>query len=211
MTRREEILRATLDLAAERGLGAVTLSQIAERVGIRKPSLYNHFASKDEILQASYQLLRDQARARVGAQGDFAGLSDGTSLEDVLLSSFYRYRSFVMDEEMLRFFRVLYAERSISPVAAQIVVDETERMVSQVKALFYALAAHGRLRADDIDMAALSYAMTVHALVDLQMDLLTASGVEGPADDMPTFAQAKAYILWFARQMEAGEEGSAHA
>ena len=36
MARKEEILLATLDLASERGLKAVTLSQIAERVGIRK-------------------------------------------------------------------------------------------------------------------------------------------------------------------------------
>lgn len=200
MTRREEILRATLDLAAERGLGAVTLSQISERVGMRKPSLYNHFASKDELVQAAYQLLRDQARGRASATAvDAAELAEG-SLEEVLLRSFDRYGSFVLDEEMLRFFRVLYAERSTSPVAAQVMVEETSRMVDQVKALFHALAARGRLRCDDIDMAALSFAMTVHGLVDLQLDRLTA-GIGDAAGEGGVFAEAKAYISWFSRQV----------
>ena len=201
MTRREEILRATLDLAAERGLGAVTLSQIAERVGMRKPSLYNHFASKDELVQAAYQLLRDQARERASATAvDAAELAEG-SLEEVLLRSFDRYGSFVLDEEMLRFFRVLYAERSTSPVAAQVMVDETNRMIGQVKALFYALVAHGRLRGDDVDMVALSYAMTVHGLVDLQLDRLTAGTAVAPSEE-DVFSEVKAYIIWFAGQME---------
>lgn len=201
MTRREEILRATLDLAAERGLGAVTLSQIAERVGMRKPSLYNHFASKDEIVQAAYQFLRDQARERASATAaDAVEVGDG-SLVEVLLRSFDRYGSFVLDGEMLRFFRVLYAERSTSPVAAQVVVEETGRMIGQVKALFYALAAHGRLRCDDVDMAALSYAMTVHGLVDLQLDRLTAGEIAVPGGEA-VFSEVKAYITWFARQME---------
>ena len=40
--RKEEIIEAALGLAAERGLGNVSMAMIAERVGIRKPSLYNH-------------------------------------------------------------------------------------------------------------------------------------------------------------------------
>lgn len=206
MTRKEEILHATLELAAERGLKAVTLSQIAERVGIRKPSLYNHFSSKDEILQAAYQFLREQARQRVVQRSiEVTPLGEG-SLEKVLLSAFERYAAFVLDEEMLRFFKVLYAERSTSPVAAQIMVDETDRMVRQVKVLFYALAAHGKMRSDDVDVTAMSFAMTVHSLVDLQMDMLTAGSTSPESADLPIFGEVRAYIAWFARQMGAEHE-----
>ena len=203
MTRKEEIVKATLDLAAERGLGAVTLSQIAERVGIRKPSLYNHFASKDEIVQEAYRFLRSQARERKAAfDGDYAGLIGDKGLEESLLASFESYRAFVLDEDLLRLWRVLYAERTTSPVAARIVLEETEHMVRQVKNLFYALAVHGRLSCDDVDMAALSYAMTIHALVDYQLDKLTAAGTQA-CDDPTLFDEAKRYIGWFSRQMEA--------
>ncbi len=206
MTRKEEILLATLDLASERGLKAVTLSQIAERVGIRKPSLYNHFGSKDQILQAAYQLLRERACERAELAASRANPGADESLEQVLVRSFERYGSFVTDDEMLRFFKVLYAERSTSPVAAQIMVDETNRMVSQVKTLFYELAAHGQLQVDDVDMAALSFACTVHTLVDLQMDMLTAGKAPASDEKMPVFDEVREYIAWFARQMEPRHE-----
>ena len=47
MNKKEEIIIAVLDLAAEKGLGSVSMSQIAEKMGMRKPSLYNHFSSKE--------------------------------------------------------------------------------------------------------------------------------------------------------------------
>lgn len=206
MTRKEEILLATLDLASERGLKAVTLSQIAERVGIRKPSLYNHFGSKDQILQAAYQLLRDRARERAELRVSQVDPGTDESLEQVLLRSFEQYGSFVLDDEVLRFFRVLYSERSTSPVAAQIMVDETNRMVQQVKALFYGLAAHGRLQVDDVDMAAMSFACTVHTLVDLQMDMLTAGEALASDGNVPVFDEVREYVAWFARQMEPRHE-----
>ena len=54
---------ATLDLAAEHGLKSLSMSQIAEAVGIRKPSLYNHFDSKESLIREMYQFLREQSKA----------------------------------------------------------------------------------------------------------------------------------------------------
>ena len=50
--RKEEFVYATLDLAAENGLGTVSMQQIAPKVGITKASLYNQFSSKEEIVSA---------------------------------------------------------------------------------------------------------------------------------------------------------------
>ena len=38
------------------------MSMIADKIGIKKPSLYKHFSSKDEIVEAMYQFLREQPR-----------------------------------------------------------------------------------------------------------------------------------------------------
>ena len=45
MNRKEEIILAALELASVNGLKSVSMSQIADRVGIKAPSLYNHFKS----------------------------------------------------------------------------------------------------------------------------------------------------------------------
>ena len=47
---KEQILNVSLDLFSIKGYEATSISQIADAVGIRKASLYSHFASKQDIL-----------------------------------------------------------------------------------------------------------------------------------------------------------------
>jgi len=49
-TTRERILDAAIDLISRKGFDAVSIREIAREVGIREGSIYNHFKSKDEIL-----------------------------------------------------------------------------------------------------------------------------------------------------------------
>lgn len=52
---RAEIIEAAWELARERGLAQVTLRDVADRVGMRAPSLYTHFASKHAIYDAMFK------------------------------------------------------------------------------------------------------------------------------------------------------------
>ena len=52
--RRQEILSAAWAVAREQGLAQLTLREVAERVGMRAPSLYTHFASKNAIYDAMF-------------------------------------------------------------------------------------------------------------------------------------------------------------
>lgn len=56
---RQEILDAAWAIAREQGLSAVTLREVAARVGMRAPSLYSHFDSKNAI----YDLMFGQSWA----------------------------------------------------------------------------------------------------------------------------------------------------
>lgn len=50
--RKQEIVEATLELAAEQGLRNLTTQAIAARVGIAQPTIFRHFASRDAIFSA---------------------------------------------------------------------------------------------------------------------------------------------------------------
>ncbi|MCR4750607.1 MAG: TetR family transcriptional regulator [Lachnospiraceae bacterium] len=151
MTRKEEIIFATLELASTYGLRAISLSQIAERVGIKKPSLYNHFKSKDEIVSAMYSFLRERANTGNSAPSGFEDMFSSRSLEEILLGSVTAYLGIVSDKHMLQFFKVLYSERSTNPIAAQIMLEETDCMLQSSKNMFYALVVHGKGFKDAID------------------------------------------------------------
>ena len=51
---RKEILDAAWDVAREQGLSQITLRDVADRVGMRPPSLYSHFDSKNAIYDAMF-------------------------------------------------------------------------------------------------------------------------------------------------------------
>lgn len=61
---RARILEAARDLAAEHGIGAISLRELGRRVGMRAPSLYEYFDSKhaiyDALFAAGYRSLLDE-------------------------------------------------------------------------------------------------------------------------------------------------------
>jgi len=162
-----------LTLAAEKGLGAVSMQQIADRVGITKASLYNHFSSRDEIVDAMYEILREASKKNTGAGDvDFDKLISGRAPVDILKDAIGGYRGMISDPEMKLFYTVIMSERSINPVAAEIMVRETQTMIGATKVLFYAMQAKGVVKYEDPDAAAFSFAMGVHSILNYEMDLI---------------------------------------
>jgi AcrR family transcriptional regulator len=70
---RAEILEAAWALGSEEGLAAISLRELARRVGMQAPSLYSYFDSKHAIYDAMFaQGAREflENRARIDASGD---------------------------------------------------------------------------------------------------------------------------------------------
>ncbi|MER6103556.1 TetR family transcriptional regulator [Streptomyces sp. NPDC001832] len=77
--RRAEILRATLEVIAERGCRGASLSAVAERVGLSQQGLLHYFPTKEALLVAVLEE-RDQWDTGGGTR------SDGTWRIDLLTS-----------------------------------------------------------------------------------------------------------------------------
>ena len=56
------------------------------------------------------------------------------------------------------------------PLAAKIVAEETDKMIIATKQLFYAMEVHKLLHFTNPDMSAVSFAMTIHGLMDYELD-----------------------------------------
>ena len=63
--RREQILSAAWDIAGESGLAAVSLHEVARRVGIRQPSVYGYVTSKLDLYDAMFSQAYEQLLARL--------------------------------------------------------------------------------------------------------------------------------------------------
>lgn len=196
-TRKKEIIMATLELAANKGLGNVSMNMIADKVGIKKPSLYNHFASKEELVEAMYQFLREEAKknANVGAI-DYTVIFAGKSALEILRMMVGGYFHMNQQEHMLNFYKVIYSERNIQPMAAKILAEETEKMIIATKQLFYAMEVHKLLHFQNADMSAVSFAMTVHGLMDYELDL-RSGGCKTENQERNNLDE---YLQWFCRE-----------
>lgn len=188
---------ATLELAANKGLGNVSMNIIADKVGIKKPSLYNHFASKEELVEAMYQFLREEAKknANVGAI-DYTVIFAGKSALEILRMMVGGYFHMNQQEHMLNFYKVIYSERSIQPMAAKILAEETEKMIIATKQLFYAMEVHKLLHFQNADMSAVSFAMTVHGLMDYELDLRSG----GCKTENQERNDLDEYLQWFCKE-----------
>ncbi|MFC9031001.1 TetR/AcrR family transcriptional regulator [Streptomyces arboris] len=87
--RRAEILRATLEVIAERGYRGATLGAVAERVGLTQQGLLHYFPTKEALLVA---VLEDRDRWDTGGGGGRGGDEEGAwRLE--LLGSLVEYNA----------------------------------------------------------------------------------------------------------------------
>ena len=194
--RKEEIIDATLELAAENGLGTVSMQQIADKVGITKASLYNHFSSRECLRKASRE------KAEIG-KTDYDTLTGDLSLKEILEGAVCSYIRIVSDPRMFLFYRIIMSERTLNREAAEIMVKETKTMINSTKTLFYALQVKGIADFGNVDSAALSFAMAVHAIIDYRFDLEHA-GMAPDSDMMPDFIEA------FSRLYAPGKERDAN-
>lgn len=80
---REAIISRALRVIDAEGVGALSVRRLASDLGVRAPSLYHHFANKDEILDSIVDLIYAQIR-----------LADaGTSWEKILTTYAHQLRA----------------------------------------------------------------------------------------------------------------------
>jgi AcrR family transcriptional regulator len=91
---RARILEVALDLFTAQGLQQTSLRQIADRLGLTKPALYYHFASRDDLVGSLMRPFADDGDALLDRAE-----RDGPDARELLGEYFdliYRHRRIVM-------------------------------------------------------------------------------------------------------------------
>ena len=194
MTKKEEIILATLDLASHYGLKSLSMSQIAESVGIKKPSLYNHFDSKESLIKEMYNYIREKSKENLSnlSINDEEYMKNKSAYE-ILSGYVQNYKNLVTNEKMFNFYKVIYSERTTNKDAAKILIDETNKMIEATKMLFNCLKMSKKLDIDDVEVCSISFAMTIHSLIDYELD----QKMTGQKSDKDLIDN---YIKWFCKE-----------
>jgi AcrR family transcriptional regulator len=65
--RQKQIARAAMALIAEQGMKGLSVASVARRIGLVPSALYRHFKGKDDILEATIELVRDRLSDNIRA------------------------------------------------------------------------------------------------------------------------------------------------
>lgn len=71
--RRDQIAQAALALVAEHGPAKLSMTRIADRMGLATSAMYRHFPGKDEIIDAVIDLIGSRLDANVAAASRASG------------------------------------------------------------------------------------------------------------------------------------------
>lgn len=171
---KQEILETALDLFSVQGFEATSISQIASAVGIRKASLYSHFASKQEILDALVEEgLEQYNRHSIFARADWddpSFLKDKEDLtpESALQMILGQVRYILHDPRISKSRRMLTIEQFQN---ARLSALQTKQNYTDVMRYFTGLVRflirRGRLKEGDPEIMAAQLCLPVSVWINL--------------------------------------------
>ncbi len=172
---RQRILDKALELFAAQGYEAVSVGEIAAAVGIKAPSLYNHFSGKqaifDGIVEAvAAQYEQDTDRIDIHVQNAAQDLSVFARIsEDALYAKVRQLFEYSLhNETVCRFRRMMTREQLRSPALAELYTQRyVERVVAYHAAIFRSLMAAGEIQQEDPETLALLYVAPVLTLIGI--------------------------------------------
>ena len=175
MDTKQRILDEALTLFSEKGYANVFVGDIAERVGIKAPSLYKHYKSKkaifDAIIDEMNRRFTEQAKAMQingkDASTD-AGIYEKLS-EDRLLKLGREFFLYYLHDDYNRKFRKMltleqFHDKELAKVYSKLYVDDP---LSYQGMLFGFLTAAGLLRTDNVEIMTLHFYSPIYFMLTI--------------------------------------------
>ncbi len=171
---RNEILEAALDFFSIYGYEATSISQLADAVGIRKASLYSHFASKQEILDTVVEnTLNGYAKHSIFASADwddpaFTQDKTGMTVEDVVKQILGQIRYILHDPEISRGRKMLVIEQFRNEELASLQTKQNYTdVLHYFEGMMKFLIREGKLRDADPEIMAAQFSSPITVWINL--------------------------------------------
>ena len=173
MNTKKRILDEALTLFSENGYGNVYVAQIAEAVGIKAPSLYKHYKSKQDIFNA----ILDEMKKSYDKQASMLNISGEDAVSDAEVYSYIGedelvrmatglFLYFLHDDYAQKFRKMLTIEQFRDSELAHLLTKEyADDPLSYQSAMFSMLCEKGVLRKYDPDVMALHFYAPIYFLL----------------------------------------------
>lgn len=174
MNTKERIVDEALTLFSLQGYKGTTVKNIADAVGIKDSSIYKHFKSKQEILDAIVDQMKGRMEELSGTLGipqDIDEDSVMTAYKDLSLQELQEisrkaFLFYLKDEFMSRFWRLSqmeqYQNREIYDIYRSIFFEQSIRYQTE---LFAEMIRQGAFREADPEVVAVNFYAPIYFLL----------------------------------------------
>lgn len=173
MTTKQKILNEALTLFSEKGYHAVYVGDIAEAVGIKAPSLYKHYKSKQDIFNAILEEMKagyDRQAAALKMDGNNAEIDadifSAVSEDQLVQMGINLFSYFLHDDYAKKFRKMLTIEQfhdeELSLLYQKQYIDDP---LSYQSAMFAMLSSGGFLSQENADIMALHFYAPIYMLL----------------------------------------------
>lgn len=164
--RQQQLIGATIDCIAERGLSSLTLAQVAQQAGVSIGLINLHFQSKERLLELTLQHLSDEYRDAWQAALLEAGDSPLAQLRALVNLDFSKP---ISDVNRIAVWFAFWGETKVRPTYRKLCAGRDLEYNQALHAICSTLLEHESIS----DTSADTVAQTLSALTDgLWLDLL---------------------------------------
>ena len=166
MPTKERILYAALDLIAQKGYDGVGVDLIAEKAGLKGPSLYRHYKGKEDIFNSLIDLVMSHYKEGFGLNkkpGEFP-----ESMDELIENAMERIKFTMHDDIVGKTRRILAMEQFRSKRMAELTSRyHLENQQGMYAGIFAGLMEKGILKRDDPELLALEFVAPVSLLIHM--------------------------------------------
>ncbi len=178
---KEKIIAAALSLFAKSGYEGTSLTEIAKMVGIQKPSIYNHFKSKEEIFLTIFEsILWEHVHKVKKMLEELKEKSTENQLFQILSLTFQYYLNYEEQTAFLNRAMIFPPESLKEQLNAQFILSE-EALSAILHTIIKDGMEKGEIRTTNIEDVIISY----YCLIDGIFIELSYYGKEKMAPRIP--------------------------
>ncbi len=175
MNTKKRILDEALKLFSEKGYANVFVSEIAEAVGIKAPSLYKHYKSKHDIFDAILDEMKqsyDKQAEALNMNGNNpsadAEVFTAVSEDDLVKMGIGLFMYFLHNEYAQKFRKMLTIEQFHNTELARLFSKQyADDPLSYQSAMFAMLSANGVLKQQNPNVMALQFYAPIFMLLTM--------------------------------------------
>ena len=146
---RDVIIKSVLHAAFIRSPGGISLSDVADDLNVKKASLYNHFFSREDIMESTLDFCGKYYSSITFSPPDLDSVAQRYSAETVFKGVVDRYVKMHEKLPLIEVYTFVQSQKYFSKKAAFIVQNELKKITSQPEQILEALLKNQKINVQE--------------------------------------------------------------